>query len=133
MKSLVAMLIILSFAIGVAGCGTKHVTGNETLHGASVTQIEEKLVINQTTKKDVENWLGTPTGISKDKEGNDIWKYSYGSSESRVRGESFIPIIGGFLGGADSKSEHKNLNITFNRAGVITHYNFDGADAASKY
>lgn len=133
MKNSIVTLIALAFVLNIVGCGTKQVTGNETLHGASVTQIEEKLVVNKTTKKEVENWLGTPSGISKDKDGNDIWSYSYGSSESRVRGETFIPFVGGFLGGANTKSEGKTLHITFNRAGIITSYGFEGTDGAGKY
>ncbi len=40
-----------------------------------------------------------------------------------MRAESFIPVIGGLIGGMDS--EQTSLVLTFNRAGILTDFESD--------
>lgn len=129
-KILLLSLIIASLAF-VQACGTKNTRGNQSLQGTSVTELEERLKIGVSTKKDVENWLGTPSGIEKHASG-DIWSYKFNQSESRIRGTSFIPVVGGFLGGVDTKDEHRTLHVNFNANGTVKSYGFDSSDGSGR-
>lgn len=128
----IAIAILSLSLLLFAGCGTQHNTGTEGLKGTSVSEIEKKLVIGSTTKQDIERELGTPSGINK-KDGKDTWKYHLMSSQTKVRGESFIPIIGGLVGGTDHKMENRILELTFNKNGVLESYNFDTMDSSDRF
>lgn len=135
MKRAIAFLCAAVMIISLAACGTQQVSGNQTLAGSSVTEMDEKLRVGQTTKKEVESWLGTPSGIDRnfDKAGGDRWKYKYASSETKVKGASFIPIIGAFMGGTDVKNEGKILHVDFDQGGVLKAYGFDSDDRGATY
>lgn len=90
----------------------------------SVTEIQDRIIEGKTTKAEVKEWLGEPSGITKDKDGNEVWNYSFSNFESQVRAETFIPIVGGLLGGSDTKQENRMLGITFKR-GVVYSYTFE--------
>jgi outer membrane protein assembly factor BamE (lipoprotein component of BamABCDE complex) len=135
MKSIVAVLFIGVFIISTSACGNKQVRGNQTLAGSSVSEMEQKLIVGKTTKKEVESWLGVPSGIEKnyDKSGGDRWTYKYSSMEARTKGTSFIPVVGAFIGGTDTKDEGKILHIDFNAAGVINAYGFESDDGGGTF
>lgn len=63
----------------------------------------------QTTKQDVISALGQPTTQTRNADGTSTVVYMY--LESRVRGASFIPIVGLFAGGADSRTNQVVLNF----------------------
>ena len=130
MRKSVLVCLLLSLSL-LAACGRTHTSGNQTLKGTSVTELDERLTIGVSTKKDVENWLGTPSGIEKRKQG-DIWRYKFSENQSRVRGQSFIPVVGGFLGGVDSKGESRTLRVDFTPAGVVESYGFESGDGSSR-
>ena len=115
--------ICLALSISAIGC-TKQTSGNQNLSGVSVTEIQDRIIEGKTTKAEVKEWLGEPSGITKDKDGNEVWNYSFSNFESQVRAETFIPIVGGLLGGSDTKQENRMLGITFKR-GVVYSYTFE--------
>lgn len=131
MKKLLALAVMVVLLGAVQGCGVQHTRGNQSLKGTSVTQLEERLQIGVTTKREVENWFGTPSGITKTKSG-DRWRYDMHTSEARVRGETFIPVVGGLLGGVDHKDEHRWIDIDFNKNGIVESYNFDSSDGSGR-
>lgn len=118
--------VCLVLSISAMGC-TKQTSGNQNLSGVSVTEIQDRIIEGKTTKAEIKEWLGEPSGISKDKDGNEVWNYSFNNFESKVRAESFIPIIGGLIGGSDSKHENRMLHITFKK-GVVYSYMFETAN-----
>lgn len=69
----------------------------------------------QTTKQEVIAALGQPTMTTKNMDGTTTLMYSY--FESRVRGSTFIPIVGAFAGGADSRSN--SVVLTFDQQDVL--------------
>ena len=131
MRNILFIACLLLTMTMLVACGSTHTRGNQTLKGTSVTELDERLTIGVSTKKDVENWLGTPSGIDKRKQG-DRWTYKFSEGKSRVRGESFIPVIGGFLGGVDSRDEGRILHVDFTPAGVVEAYGFDSSDGSSR-
>ena len=109
--------LALSFCI--CGC-SKQTSGNQNLSGVSVTEIQDRIKEGKTTKQEIKEWLGEPSGISKDKDGNEVWRYSFSNYESKVRATTFIPVVGAFLGGADNKHEGRLLIIVFKNERVLS-------------
>ena len=131
MRNILFIACLLLTVTMLVACGSTHTRGNQTLKGTSVTELDERITVGVSTKKDVENWLGTPSGIEKRKRG-DRWKYHFTEGKSRVRGQSFIPVIGGLLGGVDSQDEERTLYVDFTPAGVVEAYGFDSTDGSRR-
>ena len=94
------------------------------LSGCAATGVQVKeenlksFVEGKTTIEEVVNALGEPTSTMRNSDGTKILMYIYMSST--VRPETFIPIVGGFVGGADTKSS--NVMLNFNQSGVLQSY-----------
>ena len=70
----------------------------------------------RTTYDDVVTALGKPSQETVDDSGNRTVMYYYANSKTRP--ESFIPIVGAFVGGADTESTSATFN--FNSHNVLT-------------
>lgn len=86
------------------------------------TQIKEqqltKLEKGKTTVQEVVASFGPPTTNTLNSNGSRTLMYTYIEAQSRP--ETFIPFIGGFIGGADSRSNM--VTLQFNTAGVLLDY-----------
>ena len=69
----------------------------------------------QTTKQEVITALGQPTTTIRNADGTTMIMYTY--AEARTRGSTFIPIVGAFAGGMDTRSN--NVVMTFDRQGIL--------------
>lgn len=69
----------------------------------------------QTTKQEVIAALGQPTTTMRNADGTTMLMYTY--AEARTRGSTFIPIVGAFVGGVDTRSN--NVMLTFDQQGVL--------------
>ncbi|GAB6059862.1 hypothetical protein JCM31598_29790 [Desulfonatronum parangueonense] len=63
---------------------------------------------------DVRLLIGEPNNVSFSGT-NQVWHYSY--AEATIRGSTFIPIAGFFLGGVDNKED--NVNILFDENEIV--------------
>lgn len=72
-----------------------------------------------TTYEHVIQTLGTPTTKTRTPNGNTQILYAY--SEYQTRPETFIPYVGSFVGGADTRSSI--VTLTFNQSGILQNYN----------
>jgi outer membrane protein assembly factor BamE (lipoprotein component of BamABCDE complex) len=72
----------------------------------------------QTTYGQVVGTLGNPTTKTRTPLGDTQIMYIY--SEYQTRPETFIPYVGGFVGGADTRSNI--VTLTFNKKGVLQNY-----------
>ena len=70
----------------------------------------------KTTQTDVVTSLGDPTTTENRDDGTTVLSYMYTSTKARP--ESFIPIAGAFIGGADTKNS--TATFTFNKKHVLT-------------
>lgn len=68
-----------------------------------------------TTSQEVVAALGPPNGDAIHTDGSRTMVYVY--MHSQVRPETFIPIIGGFVGGADAQTQ--TVSYSFDRNGVM--------------
>jgi len=69
----------------------------------------------ETTVEQAVYLLGKPSGRTNMSTGQTMLSYTY--IRAQARAETFIPIIGGFVGGADSY--YSNVMLTFNSSGVL--------------
>ncbi len=93
------LLLALASAL-LAGCAS---TGNN-FDESKVSQIKK----GETTEAQLIQMFGEPQSRGVNSEGQTLLTWMY--AQSNVKGTSFIPIAGGFVGGANSKS--KTLTVT---------------------
>lgn len=88
--------------------------------GSSGTLVQPQQVSDfatgRTTYEQVVARLGTPSTVKASSDGSRTASYTHASV--RARPESFIPLVGGFVGGADSTAH--TVNFAFDRKGVLT-------------
>ena len=84
--------------------------------GVQVSEQEaESFVVGKSTYADVVAKLGNPTTTTVNPDGTRVAEYSYTAMQERP--ESFIPYIGGLVGGADTKSN--SVVFTFSKSNVL--------------
>ena len=71
-----------------------------------------------TTYNEAIKLLGKPSNINLDSEGHKTICYLYVSAQARP--ENFIPVVGAFIGGADS--ETTNTVLVFNENDILKSY-----------
>lgn len=103
MKKLAAIVVALT----LAGCASSGVR----ITDEQMSQFKE----GQTTQQDVITALGQPTTTMRNADGTTVLMYTY--AEARTRGSTFIPIVGAFVGGVDTRSN--NVMLTFDQQGVL--------------
>lgn len=101
MKKVLAGIAVLALIAGCAATGVK--VSDEQL---------AKLKKGETTRSEVLATLGKPTMQMKLADGTSLLTYSY--FEYSTRPATFIPIVGAFAGGADSRSNSVSLRFDAN-------------------
>jgi hypothetical protein len=86
-------MVRMGFCLLLCGCAAAGVE----VKPSQVAQFQRGI----TTEQDVEKALGQPTSMTVSGDGSQIWIYSYASMQ--MRSTSFIPIVGLFAGGADTR------------------------------
>lgn len=69
----------------------------------------DTLVVGKTTYKEALQTFGEPASEQRSANGERVVIYSY--TNVSVRPETFIPIVGGLIGGGDSKTQTLTLNF----------------------
>ena len=110
MRSITTLLLVATAAALIVGCAS---TGNN-FDDSKVSQIKK----GETTEADLLQMFGQPQSRSLNSEGQTILTWSY--VEARVKGETFIPYAGAFMGG--STSAHKMLTVVL-LAGKVASFN----------
>ena len=81
-----------------------------------------QIIKGQTTEAELVKMFGPPSQRAINSESGTALTWLY--SEARVKGESFIPIAGAFVGGATSRT--KTLIVSLDRAGKVSSYTYSG-------
>ena len=105
--SLVALLL-------GAGC----MSSGTNFDSSKVSQIQEGV----TTEADLVRLFGPPDNRMIDSSGTVSLDWVY--FESRMKGESFIPVVGPLVGGSDSKTKH--LNVWLGKDGKVSRFSASG-------
>ncbi len=116
MKSLIPLLFV-AFLCGCASAGKNFDSGK-------VSEIHK----GETTEADLVRMFGPPIqrGINSETGLTLTWVYS----EARVKGETFIPFAGAFVGGATTKT--KTLLINLDQDGKVASFSYSGGDMESR-
>lgn len=94
--------IWLGLALMVAGCASAGVKVDP--------QVAASFKPGVTTYQDVEQKLGPPTSQMVMSDGSRMIGYTY--ARTTTRPETFIPFVGAFVGGADTRSQTVQFHFT---------------------
>lgn len=87
--------------------------------GVKVTEEQaSKFMRGQSTQSEVQAALGKPTMAMRNADGTRTLIYSY--AHARTRGATFIPIVGAFAGGVDTRTNQ--ATFTFDEGGKLLTY-----------
>jgi hypothetical protein len=90
-----------------------------TSYGTKVDQGKlSQFVKGKTTYAEVIQQLGKPTQSTVNSDGIRTISYTYGQSQANAA--SFIPIVGIFVGGAES--EYTTVTLNFDKNSILTDY-----------
>lgn len=95
----IALTVACAFVMGACASSGVQVTEQQT-------SAFEK---GKTTRQEVIAKLGKPTMQTNLGDGTKLVQYTY--AEATVRPSTFIPFVGAFVGGADSRSSHVALKF----------------------
>ena len=113
MRGVVAIVTAI-FSLALNACAAS---------GAKVTEQQlSQIQVGKSTYNDVIASLGKPTTSTFSSNGTKMAIYSY--AQVSTRPETFIPIVGAFVGGADVKSN--SVILMFNSQGILTQYSGSG-------
>lgn len=118
MKKLLMINLVVLFMLG---CATH---GNE-IDTAFANSIERGV----TTETEIRENLGAPQSVGLDGQGNKTMTYVYAKSQAKA--ESFIPIVGSFVGGADTESTSL-LIIVDSKTGVVKDFALNESKTETK-
>jgi outer membrane protein assembly factor BamE (lipoprotein component of BamABCDE complex) len=101
----ITLVIFAVIALYTAGCmsyraGTK-------IEADKIAQIKK----GRTTRAEIEALLGPPMSVGMMGGGRRLLVYRYTEVSRRVKGSSFIPYAGAFVGGATGESRYQTLQI----------------------
>ena len=103
MKKTLCLLALLT----LAGCATV----GRKLDPAKIDQIKK----GETTREQVLKLIGSPDQMTRDGGGNVTFTYMY--LRATTKPESFIPVVGSFVGGVNMQNQ--TLMLTFDPQGVV--------------
>ena len=120
LKAILTLSLAVIINILVTGCAS---TGTN-FDQSKVSQIKK----GETTEADVIQMFGQPENRSVNSDGivSLTWMYH----ESKVKGQSFIPYAGTFMGGTRSKG--KTLMVMLGADGKVTSFSSSGGGSESR-
>lgn len=116
MKKQIIAIALVALLAGCASSGVR-VTDDQ------ISQFKE----GQTTQQEVITALGAPTSRMRNSDGTTILMYTY--AEARTRGATFIPIVGMFAGGVDTR--YSSVSMTFDKDGVLENHTTFGGETGT--
>ncbi|WP_419307278.1 outer membrane protein assembly factor BamE domain-containing protein [Chromohalobacter israelensis] len=108
-KKILSILVCLS-VVGCASYGKK-------IDANTIKQIEK----GKTTEAQIVAMLGSPMSVGVTPDGEKILMYMY--TKSQAKASTFIPVVGAFVGGADTKTQ--TLQIWIDENGVVSTYAYN--------
>jgi len=112
-KKILSILVCLSI-VGCASYGKK-------IDANAINKIEKGI----TTENEVIAMLGNPMSVGVTPDGKRFLMYMY--TQSQAKASTFIPIVGAFVGGADTKTQ--TLQIWVDENGVVSTYAYNNTNS----
>lgn len=95
-------------------------------HGTKMEQTKlDQIQKGKTTRTEMIAWFGTPHNNGRDQDGQATSTWIYSQHDTKVKGKSFIPYAGMFMGGAEGTTETQTLMAWFDSTGVVQRYNLN--------
>ena len=110
MKTIVNLFLLSTIAVLLGGCAS---TGNN-FDESKLSQLKK----GETTETELVQMFGQPEQRGMNSEGMTTLTWMY--QESTVKGESFIPYAGPFIGG--TRSRNKTLTVILNNGRVANYH-----------
>jgi outer membrane protein assembly factor BamE (lipoprotein component of BamABCDE complex) len=110
-KNIISFLLILTIA-GCASYGKK-------IDANLIKQIEK----GKTTETQLISMLGSPMSVGITPDGKKFLMYMF--VQSKTKASTFIPIVGAFVGGADTTSQ--TLQVWIDDKGVVSTYAYNNS------
>lgn len=106
----------LSVAIFGGGCAS-------TSHGTKIdTQNVSRIEKGVTTRAEVEQMFGPPMNVGLMGDGRRSMMYQYMETDTKVKGTSFIPFAGPFMGGSKGTTRTQQLQVILTKDEVVEDY-----------
>lgn len=126
-RSVALAVCLAAGALALQGCAT---TGAGAGGAAASEQPDYSFIVKgKTTKPQLVEKLGQPSQSTMSSSGNEtlVWESSTVSWDPKT----FIPYLGGALGGSNVKSYA--LSVALDRKGVVTDYTFNSGNKENKF
>lgn len=123
-RELKKIILVAALSVIMAGCAS---SGNRSLEKETQVSVQSKIQNGVTSKAQVRQTFGDPTGVSFTDGGNEIWTYAL--AKVKVDGKTFIPFYGLFHNG--SKTNLKQLVILF-KNDVVEKYTLSESNTDTK-
>jgi outer membrane protein assembly factor BamE (lipoprotein component of BamABCDE complex) len=107
-KMKIKIITIIGLITVLSACNMANI-GNKRLEQVNLESFSEDVIKGNLSKDDVKEILGNPSTVSVSSVGKTIWMYSLITSKADAT--LFIPIVGGLIGGVNSKS--RMVTVTF--------------------
>jgi outer membrane protein assembly factor BamE (lipoprotein component of BamABCDE complex) len=101
-KMKIKIITIIGLITVLSACNMANI-GNKRLEQVNLESFSEDVIKGNLSKDDVKEILGNPSTVSVSSVGKTIWMYSLITSKADAT--LFIPIVGGLIGGVNSKSK----------------------------
>jgi hypothetical protein len=75
-----------------------------------------------TTRSDIEQMFGAPMNVSIMGDGRRTMMYHYSETDTHVKGTTFIPVVGPFMGGSEGTTHNQQLQVILTKADVVEDY-----------
>lgn len=113
-----ASLSMVAVLGSTSGCASN--SSGTKMDQAQIGQIQKGV----TTRAQIEKMFGPPDTMSLMGDGRRMMLYSYTSTDTHVKGTSFIPYAGIFMSGSEGKTEHQQLQVILTSNDVVQDYVF---------
>ncbi len=127
----VAFVGVFLLSGGLAGCASP--TSTYGSGPFSATDVD-KIVKGKTTKGEILRTFGQPASMTRNpQDGSEMLSYNYIKSNATVKPQSYIPVVGMFVGGVDGTATAQALTVTVSKNGTVDDYNYSEHLVTSKY
>lgn len=112
--------VLLSAALLAAGCASSGVEVSQ--------QTVQSFQKGVATQSDILAKLGAPTTKASLSDGRSVWVYSFAAAKARP--ESFIPLVGAFVGGSDVHAT--TASFIFDQSGTLAEVHASETNTGSR-
>ncbi|MEA2708916.1 MAG: hypothetical protein QOF78_1517 [Phycisphaerales bacterium] len=108
-------VLLSAMVCAVAGIGCASTSSGTKMETTQVSKIERGV----TTRAQIEQMFGPCGSITLMGDGRRMMLYSYHETDTHVKGTTFIPFAGAWMGGSEGTTRSQQLQVILTRADVV--------------